>query len=178
MGSVGEAYQWAMTRYSPSPSRQGRPPLSAVPRFKPQSAFTLIELLVVLALVAVLMTLVPPFLQGGVSGAELKGTARKLAAALKYVRSQAITQHREAVLILDLERRRFMITGRKRHYPIPDNMEISLVTARSELETERIGKIRFFPDGTSTGGRITLAQGESQYGVDVNWLTGQVVILD
>ncbi|WP_240761753.1 GspH/FimT family pseudopilin [Nitrosococcus wardiae] len=152
--------------------------MPTVPQFKSQSAFTLIELLVVLALVAVLMALVPPFLQGGVSGAELKGTARKLAAALKYARSQAITHHREAVLILDLERRHFIITGRKRHYPLPDNMDISLVTARSELDTERIGKIRFFPDGTSTGGRITLAQGESQYKVDVNWLTGQVAILD
>jgi general secretion pathway protein H len=57
-------------------------------------------------------------------------------------------------------------------------MAISLVTARSELDTDRVGKIRFFPDGTSTGGRITLARGERKYGVDINWLTGQVVILD
>jgi general secretion pathway protein H len=71
-----------------------------------------------------------------------------------------------------------MITGKKRQYPLPDNMAISLVTARSELDTDRVGKIRFFPDGTSTGGRITLARGERKYGVDINWLTGQVVILD
>lgn len=136
------------------------------------------ELLVVLALIAVLMALVPPLLQGGVSGAELKGSARKLAAALKYVRSYAITNHKEAVLTVDMERRYFSMTGRRRQYPLPDNMDISLVTARSELETESIGKIRFFPDGTSTGGRITLSQGERKYKVDVNWLTGQVAILD
>jgi general secretion pathway protein H len=145
---------------------------------KPQRAFTLIELLVVLALLAVMMALVPPLLQGGVSSAEVKGAARRLAAGLKYARSQAITSRKEAVLVLDLEHRNFTITGKKRQYPLPDNMGISLVTARSELATERIGKIRFFPDGTSTGGRITLTQGERKYGVDINWLTGQVVILD
>ncbi|ADJ29711.1 GspH/FimT family protein [Nitrosococcus watsonii] len=145
---------------------------------QPQRAFTLLELLVVLALAAILMALVPPLLQGGVANAELKSTARKLAAALKYVRSQAITHHQEAVLVVDLERRYFMMTGKKRRYPIPDNLEISLVTARSELDSDRIGKIRFFPDGTSTGGRITVAQGKSKYGVDINWLTGQVAILD
>lgn len=158
--------------------REGSSASRGVFRHQPQRAFTLLELLVVLALAAILMALVPPLLQGGVSSAELKGTARKLAAALKYVRSQAITHHQEAVLTLDLERRYFMITGKKRQYPIPDNLEISLVTARSELDTERVGKIRFFPDGTSTGGRITVAQGKSKYGIDVNWLTGQVVILD
>lgn len=145
---------------------------------KSQRAFTLIELLVVLVLLTILMALVPPLLQGGVSGTELKGAARRLAAGLKYARSQAITSHKEAVLILDLEHRRFKVTGKKRQYPLPSHIAISLVTARSEVDTGHMGKIRFFPDGTSTGGRITLAQGDSKYQVDINWLTGQVAILD
>jgi general secretion pathway protein H len=148
------------------------------PLRKPKRGFTLIELLVVLALIALMMALVPPLLQGGVSSAEVKGAARRLAAGLKYVRSQAITSHKEAVLTLDLEHRKFMVTGKKRQYPLPDNMEISLVTARSQVDSNSIGKIRFFPDGTSTGGRITLTQGERKYLVDINWLTGQVAILD
>lgn len=143
-----------------------------------QRAFTLLELVVVLALAAILMALVPPLLSKGVSSAELKGAARELTAALKYARSQAITRHQEAVLTLDLQRRRFRVTGRKRSYALPDDIEISLVTARSEITADRIGKIRFFPDGTSTGGRITLGQGERKYQVDINWLTGQVAILD
>ena len=32
----------------------------------------------------------------------------------------------------------------------------------------------FFPDGSSTGGRITLRSEVSAYRVDVDWLTGQV----
>lgn len=143
-----------------------------------QRAFTLLELVVVLALAAILMALVPPLLSKGVSSAELKGAARELTAALKYARSQAITHHQEVILTLDLERRRFSVTGRERSYALPEDIEISLVTARSEVTADRIGKIRFFPDGTSTGGRITLGQGERKYQVDINWLTGQVAILD
>lgn len=143
-----------------------------------QSAFTLLELLVVLALAAVLMAIVPPLLSKGVASAELKSAARELVAGLKYARNQAITHHQEAVLVLDLERRHFRVTGRNRLYSLPDNIEISLVTARSEITAQHIGKIRFFPDGTSTGGRITLAQGKRKYLVDINWLTGQVAILE
>jgi general secretion pathway protein H len=148
------------------------------PRVKAQSGFTVLELLVVLTLVTVMMAVVPPLLFGGISGAELKGSARKLAAGLKYARNHAITNNGEAVFILDLDRRRFGITGRQREYALPDDIEVSMVTARSELDAEHIGKIRFFPDGTSTGGRITLVRGERSYAVDVNWLTGQVVIFD
>ena len=44
--------------------------------------------------------------------------------------------------------------------------------------SERQGSIRFFPDGGSNGGRITVASGERKYEVDVDWLTGRVAILD
>jgi general secretion pathway protein H len=38
--------------------------------------------------------------------------------------------------------------------------------------------VRFFPDGGSNGGRITLAAGDRKYDVDVDWLTGRVAILE
>ena len=38
--------------------------------------------------------------------------------------------------------------------------------------------IRFYSDGSSTGGRITVASGERKYLVDVDWLTGRVSIGD
>jgi general secretion pathway protein H len=43
---------------------------------------------------------------------------------------------------------------------------------------ERQGAIRFFPDGGSNGGRVTVASGERKYEVDVDWLTGRVAILE
>ena len=45
------------------------------------------------------------------------------------------------------------------------------------LEKKR-GGIRFFPDGGSNGGRVSLAVGERRFNVDVDWLTGRVSIVD
>jgi general secretion pathway protein H len=61
---------------------------------------------------------------------------------------------------------------------LPERLELKLYTAQRDIVGDKIGAIRFFPDGGSTGGRITLAAGERKYDVDVDWLTGRVTILD
>ena len=53
-----------------------------------------------------------------------------------------------------------------------------LFTARSEQLSEKGGAIRFFPDGSSTGGRITLSIDSMRYLVNVDWLTGRVKVME
>lgn len=142
------------------------------------AGFTLIELLVVIVIMLGILLLVPPFFSEGVSGTELKAAARKVAAGLRKVHAQAVTQKQEAALTLNVEERRFELTGDKRVYQLPQKIDISLYTAQSELSKDKTGAIRFFPDGSSTGGRVTLAAGERKYLVDVNWLTGRVGIIE
>ena len=55
---------------------------------------------------------------------------------------------------------------------------MKLYAAQSEVESARKGSIRFYADGSSTGGRITVSSGERKYLVDVDWLTGRVSIAD
>ena len=57
-------------------------------------------------------------------------------------------------------------------------MELKLFTAQKDLVDDKVGSIRFYPDGGSNGGRITLGSGDRKYEVDVDWLTGRVAILD
>ncbi|MGB8635652.1 MAG: type II secretion system protein GspH, partial [Rhodanobacteraceae bacterium] len=33
---------------------------------------------------------------------------------------------------------------------------------------------RFYPDGSSTGGRITVIRGQREWHINVSWLTGEV----
>ena len=142
------------------------------------AGFTLIELLVVMVIMVLAYSLVGPLVSTGVAGTELKASARQLAAGLRKARSEAVARRRETVLTVDVEERRFQLSGDERLYRLPKDMEIKLFTAQSELLNERTGSIRFFPDGGSTGGRITVSAHDRKYEVDVNWLTGQVVILD
>ncbi len=59
---------------------------------------------------------------------------------------------------------------------LPSDLEIRMLTARSEQLDESIANIRFFPDGSSTGGRITLRGGSDDYDVSVDWITGRISV--
>jgi general secretion pathway protein H len=139
---------------------------------------TLLELLVVMALMALIAGLVLPSFGDGVPTSSLKSSARQLAAGLRVARSEAVAQKRETFLVLDLEGRRFKVGSDPREYALPPRVELKLFTAQSDLVSERVGSIRFFPDGGSNGGRITVASGERKFEVDVDWLTGRVAIYD
>lgn len=142
------------------------------------AGFTLIELLVVTVIMVMAYALAAPLVSSGVAGTELKASARQLAAGLRKARSEAIARKHETVLTVDVEGRRFQLSGDERQYRLPRDVEVDLFTAQSELVNEKTGAIRFYPDGGSTGGRITVSARDRKYAVDVNWLTGQVAILD
>ena len=140
---------------------------------------TMIEILVVLAIMALGAAIVVPMVGGtGASNSDLRSAARQIAAGLRHARSEAIAQRRETVLTLDLEKRSFRVAQEPRDVALPAKIEIKLFTAQSDLVNERQGAIRFFPDGGSNGGRVTVASGERKYEVDVDWLTGRVAIVD
>lgn len=138
--------------------------------------FSLLELLVVVTIMGAVYILVPRFFLSGVSGADLRASSRDVAAGLRQARSLAVSGKRETAVTLDLEKRVFALSGNSRQFQLPEQLELKLYTAQSEIVNERQGAIRFFPDGSSTGGRVTLASGERKFLVDVDWLTGKVSI--
>jgi general secretion pathway protein H len=142
------------------------------------SGFTLIEMLVVLTLIGLLVAVVIPMFGSGVSTTELKSDTRAVAAGLRQARAQAIAQRGEAVLMLDLAAHSFSVPPDPRVHKLAEQLELKLFTAQSDLVNDNVGAIRFFADGGSNGGRITLASGERKFNVDVDWLTGRVAILE
>jgi general secretion pathway protein H len=139
---------------------------------------TLLEILIVMALMAILAAFVIPMFGGPVSTSELRSSARQLAAGLRLARSEALSQRRETFLVIDVAGRRFKVDREAREHTLPKRVELKLFTAQNDLVSDSVGSIRFFPDGGSNGGRITVASGERKFDVDVDWLTGRVAILD
>ena len=139
---------------------------------------TLLELIIVISLMAILTAVVIPMFGGGVSTTELRGSARQIAAGLRTARSEALAQRRETFLVLDVAGKRFKVDQDPREHKLPSGVDLKLFTAQNDLVDATTGAIRFFPDGGSNGGRITLAAGTRKYEVDVDWLTGRVAILD
>lgn len=148
-------------------------PLPIRPRFAlgVESGFTVIEILVGLLILALAATVALPALTSG-SAAEVQPAARMVAAGLRQARDRAMTTNREAVMELDVRRRRIVLDGRPRQ--LDRNLRMVLLTARRERLDAGRGAIRFFPDGSSTGGRVSLAGGARTFLVDVDWLTGRV----
>lgn len=162
-----------------TPPAIGPPPARKPPRSPRRAAgFTLLELVVVLGLGVMIYVLLLAIPMRGTSVYDLKSAARTLASGLRQAQSTAMATRRDALLTLDLESREFATTAEPRPRKLPDGIDLKLYTAQSEVTSERKGAIRFYPDGSSTGGRITVSIGERKYLVDVDWLTGRVTIGD
>ena len=137
-----------------------------------EKGFTLVELLLVLMLVAMMLALVGTSISKSISGAEMRNASRKVAASLRYTRTQAILSKSEQVFLVDTETREYRAADREA-VTLPEGMNVELNTARSELTSETAGGIRFYPDGGSTGGNVRLEANGRVYRVNVAWLTGE-----
>jgi general secretion pathway protein H len=138
--------------------------------------FTLLEMLIALVIAGLLMAVVTPNFAPILARAQLSSATRDVASALRHARGQALVRGRDAEFELDVDRHRYRITGRAKTYSLPSPLRLSLFTAETETVSEGTGRIRFFPDGSATGGRVTLEGGGQKRVVDVNWLTGEVKI--
>lgn len=141
-----------------------------------QRGLSMLELLIVLMLMAIVAAMVVPMMGNGVTNTQLKSAARELASGLRLARNAAVANRREAVLTLDLAERTYRVDREARTRALPHDLEVKLYTAQKDLVSENVGAVRFFPDGGSTGGRVTLAAGERKFDIDIDWLTGRVVI--
>ena len=138
--------------------------------------FTLIEVIVTLAILGFALVLVAGYKPPWSSGLGLKGTASELASGLRLARSEAIATNRPVAFDLDVAGHIYRIGTAERR--LPANLSIELLTIVGESRGASVGDIRFNPDGSSTGGRIALADGKRRMAVGVDWLTGRVSVAD
>lgn len=139
----------------------------------PARGFSLLELMAVLILIAIAVTIASVSFANSLSSARVQAVSRDLVAALRYTRGQAIVKGQQKTLDVDLEDMSYTAPG-KSAVKFPDKVEIKLLTAQNELIHDRAGRIRFYPDGSSTGGHVSVIAGTREWRVNVGWLTGEV----
>lgn len=141
-----------------------------------QRGFTLVEIIAVVALIALATTLVAVSVGTGLEGARIRAAGKELAAALRYTRTQAIVKRESQALLIDVDERSYQAPGRK-PVTLPRELEVKLLTAAEELTEDGVGGIRFFADGSSTGGHVELLREGAGWRIDIGWLTGEVRLL-
>ncbi|MCF6202871.1 MAG: GspH/FimT family pseudopilin [Methylococcaceae bacterium] len=141
-----------------------------------KKGFSLIELLLVIVIIGIMITVVASNAGTGNETTVLKSASREIASALRYARGIAMTNRKESVFQFDLDENSYQMTGKSKVYKLSKDIEVTLDVAQSQIEGDGMGAVRFFPDGSSTGGRITLEISKIKRQLDINWLTGQVEI--
>src|SRR5699024_12728754 len=95
--------------------------------------------------------------------------------ALPISRTQAIVKAKPEVFTLDVKARSYTAPGKSPH-TLPEHMRLSITSAAEDQQADKLARIRFFPDGSSTGGHVVLRRGARQWRVNVAWLTGAISI--
>jgi general secretion pathway protein H len=136
---------------------------------------TLIELLIALAILGLVASATLPALGASIERQRFKGSAREIVTALRSARIEALRSRSETVLTLDVAERTYSIgQGPMHRLTSADRQEVALVTATIEQTSPTSGNIRFFADGSSTGGTVTFTLGSRVRVVTVDWLTGRI----
>jgi general secretion pathway protein H len=141
------------------------------------NGFTLIEVLVVLVILALTVGLIVGRGPSRSRRLETDAAARNLAGALRLARAEAIRQNRPVGVSVDASGHTFRI-GAARAEALPPSLAISMTAVAGLTTAGRIGAISFAPDGSSTGGRIELAETGRVVRIGVDWLTGRVSVAD
>jgi general secretion pathway protein H len=138
--------------------------------------FTLIEMLVVLAVLGLVAIVTLPTIAGHRPGAETRAAARELAVALRNARSAAMLHARTEAFVIDTASGAFRPGVSAPIQRLPRGVSLTVVTTTDDRLDATSGAIRFFADGSSSGGGVRVTNGDRRSIVLVDWLTGRVSI--
>ncbi len=144
------------------------------------------EMMVVLILISLTIFLATPLLSGLSKTVELKGTAKKISAILRYCRSQAANQGKVYQALFDLDQKQIHVQpieekeeeegatdeagdgskdgvmdkaegeSKQKTYTLPKGVDIKEVKTNSPEYPSDLAVIEFYPSGGSNGGTIRL----------------------
>jgi general secretion pathway protein H len=134
---------------------------------------TMIEALVVLAILAAMAAVVWPMQARLASERVLPSAVGEVIFELRSGRAEALRSGRETAVVFDLEARSIGQSGRSAR-TIPSDVAISVTTPRSEQREGALTRIRFLPDGRSSGADIQLEHRGRRTRIVVDWLNGGV----
>jgi general secretion pathway protein H len=146
--------------------------LTSSPPASRESAFTLVELMVAIAIVGLLLAVTVPASMRFYESIQYRQAVRDVLATLGSARQQAMDRGRAQDVTFEPDERR--IAFGEDELQLPKGFTLSVTTA-SEVNRDNLGVIRFYPEGSSTGGDIEI---NSPVGrgvrITVDWLMGGV----
>jgi general secretion pathway protein H len=145
------------------------------PRAESGAGFTLVEMLVVIAVLGLALVLIGVGAKPVSPATHARGAAQEISGAMRSARSAALMSNRSVAILFDLASPAYQ-WGTQARQALPPDIKLSLLTGRDQVVSSSMGRIRFDPDGGSSGGRVTVSGGGQLWLVGVDWLSGRVSI--
>jgi general secretion pathway protein H len=143
---------------------------------KNSRAFSLLELILVLAVLSVSLTIAVPNLAKGLVEREVRTSALGLAALARDLRGRALSDGLPRQLLISAPRNRY-IAPKVREVQLPESLKIVSIDGGESVEPD-VKRFYFFPNGSSLGGEIVIADNENwfSYSIKLEPLTGRVQV--
>lgn len=139
-----------------------------------EAGFTLFEMLAVLVIVALTAGAISMLYRTPSSDAQLKTASLMAASRLRDIRSGAMISGTDRVAVIDVVSKSIEFSNGISPLKLPLSIDLDVMSADSERLSPTAAGIRFFPNGSSTGGTINLRSRDKAYEIRINWLTGRV----
>jgi general secretion pathway protein H len=137
-----------------------------------QRGFTMLELMVAITIVALLLAVAVPASVRFYDSVQYRQAVRDVVTALASARYSAVNSGRAQDVVIDPAAGTIALN--KELTRLPGGLKIAVHSAQ-ELNRERQGVIRFYPEGGSSGGGIDLERGDGTgVSISVDWLVGRV----
>lgn len=139
------------------------------------AGFTLIELIVAISIAALLMGGLAVSYPRFHEAMAYRSTVRGMLAGLYSARNEALRRGRPVVFQVDMAQRTYSVGDRPVGH-IPEELDVRLLVGERKFDEGDRGYIRFQPDGSATGGSITVLRRTSGQGIRlrVDWLLGRI----
>lgn len=147
-----------------------------LPVGKDNRGFSLVELVMVLLLIGVSMAIIGPNIAKGLQDREVRLSALSLAAVARDLRSRALFDGVPQQLVVNLPQNSYLV-ARTREVRLP--AEVKFVSVDGGEAVDRDSKrFYFFPNGSTVGGAIVLADSEKaiSYLIRLDALTGKIEV--
>lgn len=173
-----------------------------------EGGLTLIELIVVLIIIGMITAMVVPRLIGSITRLDLTTSAKNISSALRYARSQAVSEQITYYAVFDFEKNGCFINAEKpgddkevyptnesmtgetadapisgasleKSYFLPESVKIEKAVRSDKATDSGLFSIEFYPAGNSSGGSVIFTnEKERRFKLNVDSITGVVDIED
>ena len=150
--------------------------------------FTLLELTLVMFFMALIAGLTTPFIMSTLDRMEMQSAARKMASALRFARSEAITIKKPVIFSGNITQNHYWISAieviknpRIRSLKNPIRLAQFMPSEENDPVSEGKFTVTFFPQGNSSGGEISInikesRESENYYVINIDPITGRTKI--